>query len=73
MKAFLIKYWETKGIQEIDGEIRQDKYFYPGFFLINRDVFFEKDKAIEFAEKKRTKKIMSLVKQLEKVEKLKFK
>lgn len=61
-----------KNHQEIDGEIAQVEYFVPGWHKINRDVFFEKEKAIEFAEKKRTKKIMSLVKELEKVEKLKF-
>lgn len=75
MKAYLVKYFETKGIQEIEGDIRQKEYFSSpnsGWHVINRDVFFEKHKAIEKAEAMRVKKIASLKKQIEKLEKLKF-
>lgn len=70
MKAYLIRYWETKGIQEIEGEIKQKEYFSPGFFVIDKDVFFDKDKAIAMAEKKRLQKIESLKKRIEKIQKI---
>ena len=43
-----------------------------GHFYIGKDVFLDKSEAVKTAEKMRKKKIASLRKQIEKLEKLSF-
>lgn len=75
MKAYLVKYCLNSGIKEIEGEIRNGNFKADGYvfsFNIKKDIAFSKDEAIEKAEAIRAKRIVSLKKQIERLEKLKF-
>ena len=80
-KVFITKYALTSGIKEMELEIvksnfsNSQDYVREGswtFFYIGKDVFLDKSEAVKTAEKMRKKKIASLRKQIEKLEKLSF-
>ncbi len=74
--VFVTKYWSTAGIQEIEVEMcdytmcrdfsRYQSYYHKG------DFFYTKDEAIADCENKRRKKLLSLQKQIDKIQKLRF-
>ena len=80
-KVFITKYALTSGIKEMELEIIKSNfanspdYVRDGswtFFYIGKDVFLDKSEALNKAEGMRKKKIASLRKQIEKLEKLSF-
>ncbi len=80
-KVFITRYALTSGIREIEADIHkstfidQDGYVKDGsfsFHYIGRDAFTEKSEALKKAEDMRKKKIASLRKQIDKLEKLSF-
>lgn len=80
-KVFITKYALTSGIREIEADIHkstfnnQNDYVRDGsfsFHYIGKDAFTEKSEALKKAEDMRKKKIASLRKQIEKLEKLSF-
>ena len=80
-KVFITKYALTSGIKEMETEIyksefnNQDYYVRDGsfsFHYIGKDAFTEKSEALKKAEDMRKKKIASLRKQIDKLEKLSF-
>ena len=80
MKGYLVKYALTKGIEEVEiiedecimSEYKKIKGYGWSYFWIGKEVLKDKDKAIQMAENMRTKKIASLKKQIERLEKLNF-
>jgi hypothetical protein len=81
LKVFITKYALTDGIQERDGVLDEDgKYFsvqsrqfgWSDALPKDKDAFDSKDKAIANANKRRDKKIVSLKKQIEKLQQLRF-
>lgn len=78
-KIFVFKYALTKGIIEVDAEIKQgthEKYAKSknqmNIMWPNRDYVHTKEEALKKAEDMRFKKIESLKKQIVKLEKMKF-
>ena len=77
-KVFITKYALTEGIKEIETDIRKNEvgnyeYVLYGnhyFFHIGSDAFTDKSEALKKAEEMRQKKVASLRKQIEKLEKL---
>lgn len=78
-KVFITKYALTKGILEKEAEIRdygyEIAYVKGGFssYSLGKEAFRTREQAMERAEKMRLKKIASLKKQIEALEKMKFK
>lgn len=85
VKVFITKYALTKGIIEkevkisvcegpigVFSEYAKAKDDYAGYFIGN-DAFYELDKAIDKAEKMRDRKILSLKRQITKLEGMSFK
>lgn len=80
-KVFITKYALTEGIKEIETDIRRNevgnyKYVLYGnysCFYIGKDAFTDKSEALKKAEEMKIRKIASLRKQIEKLEKLSFK
>lgn len=80
-KVFITKYALTEGIKEIETDIRKNEvgnyeYVFYGnhyFFYIGKDAFTDKSEALKKAEEMKIRKIASLRKQIEKLEKLSFK
>lgn len=84
MKAFIVKYALTEGIQEVDAEYCSEenqemiKYrIFGGYCNIychkeNGDWCKTKEAAVKVAEKMRIKRIESLKKQIGKLEKMRF-
>lgn len=80
-KVFITKYALTSGVKEVETEIhkstfkdcpdyvRDSAYSFPS---IGKDAFLDKSEALNKAEDMRKKKIVSLRKQIEKLEKLSF-
>lgn len=78
-KIFVFKYALTRGIIEVDAEIKQgthEEYAQVedriGFIWLNRDYVHTKEEALKKAEDMRFKRIESLKKQIVKLEKMKF-
>lgn len=80
-KVFVTKYALTSGIKEIEGEVMKSNWenwpncVKDGVYnlrYIGKDAFLDKSEAIKKAEEMRKKKIISLRKQIEKLEKLTF-
>lgn len=80
-KVFVVRYALSSGISEMETEILKSNfeggrdYVKDGswtFFYIGKDAFLSKEDAIKKAEEMRKKKITSLRKQIEKLEKMKF-
>lgn len=80
-KVFITKYALTSGIKEVETEIHKSTFKdYPNyirdsaysFHYIGKDAFLNKSEALQKAENMRKKKIASLRKQIEKLEKLSF-
>lgn len=80
-KVYITKYALTRGILEIEAEIMKsywDKY--PGYvkdeegkiYYINKDAFTDEDEAILKAEEMRKERIISLYKQIDRLDKLRF-
>lgn len=87
VRVYLTKYALTTCIQVIDAEKEASSYYTPGQFelsaggdlwngwqtyRVGKDFFFSKEAAIEAAEEKRTKKLVSLKKQIAKLEAMTF-
>ncbi len=80
-KVFITKYALTKGILEKEAEIRDYGYEYEIAYVkgefssypLGKEAFRTREQAMERAEKMRLKKIASLKKQIEALEKMKFK
>lgn len=79
-KVYITKYALSKGIEKVDTElyksaISNEYYTREGYncYFIGRDAFTIESQAIDKAEEMRVKKIASLKKQIEKLEKLNFK
>lgn len=80
-KVFITKYALTKGILEKEAEIRDYGYEYEiayvkrefSSYSLGKEAFRTREQAMERAEKMRLKKIASLKKQIEALEKMKFK
>lgn len=80
-KIFITKYALTKGILEKEVEIRDYGYGYEiayakgefSSYSLGKEAFRTREQAMERAEKMRLKKIASLKKQIEALEKMKFK
>lgn len=72
---------KREGIKEIETDVRKNEvgnyeYVFYGnhyFFYIGKDAFTDKSEALKKAEEMRQKKVASLRKQIEKLEKLSFK
>lgn len=77
-KVFITKYALTKGIEEVEMEVRLDTRScygrYNGYISLfyNNEFHLTKEDALRDAEKRRVKKIESLKKQIEKLECLSF-
>lgn len=80
-KVYITKYALTSGIKEVETEIHKstlnDNLNYVrdsaySFHYIGKDAFLDKSEALNKAEDMRKKKIASLRKQIEKLEKLSF-
>lgn len=80
-KVFITKYALTSGIKEVETEIHKSIFKdFPNyirnsayrFHYIGKDAFLNKSEALQKAENMRKKKIASLRKQIEKLEKLSF-
>lgn len=80
-KVFITKYALTKGILEKEAEIRDYGNGYIRAYMkgefssysLGKECFRTREQAMERAEKMRLKKIASLKKQIEALEKMKFK
>ena len=80
MKVWITKYALTKGVIEADGELTSSD----SVSILNRDLslsthwfykgdwFSDKESAIQKAEEMRQKKIASLKKQIEKLDRMRF-
>lgn len=78
-KIFVFKYALTKGIIEVDAEIKQGIYGeftrvknQGNLMYLDKDYVHTKEEALKKAEDMRLKKIESLKKQIVKLEKMKF-
>lgn len=81
-KVFITRYALTSGIKEVETEIyKSDFKNSPNYIIsdnaynchyIGKDAFIDKSEALNKAEDMRKKKIVSLRKQIEKLEKLSF-
>lgn len=82
-KVFITRYALTSGIREVEAEIEKSSSRFgniPDYVTINawtlcyigKDAFLKKEDAIKKAEEMRKRKIASLLKQIEKLEKLIF-
>lgn len=77
MEMWISKYALTAGIEKADGELSDTGYFYrsSGYwpsFKVGRDAHATLEEANASAEAARVKKIKSLKKQIEALEKLQF-
>lgn len=79
-KVYITKYALSTGIEKVDTELYKSAisnryYIREGYncYCIGREAFTIESQAIEKAEEMRVKKIASLKKQIEKLEKLNFK
>lgn len=80
-KVFITKYALTKGIKEIEADIIRSRFENEeyviddsySYFRIGTNAFTDKSEALKKAEEMRIRKIASLRKQIEKLEKLSFK
>lgn len=77
MEMWISKYALTAGIEKADGEIRNSGYFHKSSwpwpsFKVGRDAHATLEEANAAAEAARVKKIKSLKKQIEALEKLQF-
>ena len=80
MKVWITKYALTKGIIEADGELTSSDSVsilsrdlsLPTHWFYKGDWFSDKESAIQKAEEMRQKKIASLKKQIEKLERVRF-
>lgn len=80
-KVFITKYALTEGIKEIEADIirsrfEDEEYVRDGLyscFCIGENAFTDKSEALKKAEEMKIRKIASLRKQIEKLEKLSFK
>ena len=80
-KVFITKYALTEGIKEIETDIIRSRfedreYVRDGlcsYFRIGENAFTDKSEALKKAEEMKIRKIASLRKQIEKLEKLSFK
>lgn len=79
MKVYITKYALSQGIFEVDGEVSElfpdtfDARGYLGYFHGDgKEWHRTRESAIKRAEEMRKKKIASLKKQIEKLEKMKF-
>lgn len=80
-KVFITKYALTTGIKEIEADIirsrfEDEEYVRDGlysYFCIGENAFTDKSEALKKAEEMKIRKIASLRKQIEKLEKLSFK
>lgn len=73
--AYVTKYWETRGIVEAWGYISDGGYFYSKSFDTNfnsENFFLTKEEAIKKVESRRKKKLLSLKKKYDKIEKMTF-
>lgn len=81
-KVYVTKYAISLGIEEIEREIYEVrdydydysyiKYNFHTFLYIGKDAFLDKSEAIKKAEEMKKRKIASLRKQIEKLEKMTF-
>lgn len=80
-KVFITKYALTAGVKEIETDIIRDRFENEeyviddsySYFRIGTNAFTDKSEALKKAEEMRIRKIASLRKQIEKLEKLSFK
>lgn len=76
-KVFITKYALTTGIKEIEADIIrsrfEDREYLCSYFRIGENAFTDKSEALKKAEEMKIRKIASLRKQIEKLEKLSFK
>lgn len=79
-KVYITKYALSTGIEKVDTELYKspidNRYYtkvYYNRYYIGSEAFTVESQAIEKAEEMRVKKIASLKKQIEKLEKLNFK
>jgi hypothetical protein len=80
-KVFITKYALTTGVKEIEADIIRSRfedreYVIDGlcsYFRIGENAFTDKSEALKKAEEMKIRKIASLRKQIEKLEKLSFK
>jgi len=80
-KVFITKYALTKGIKEIEADIIRSRFENEeyviddsySYFRIGTNAFTDKSEALKKAEEMKIRKIASLRKQMEKLEKLSFK
>lgn len=80
-KVFITKYALTAGVKEIETDIIRDRFENEeyviddsySYFRIGTNAFTDKSEALKKAEEMRIRKIASLRKQMEKLEKLSFK
>lgn len=77
MKVYITRWALTEGVIECDGQVRKcggivhsENYLVE--FVLNKDAFLTRKAANQKAEEMRVKKIASLKKQIEKLEKMKF-
>lgn len=80
-KVFITKYALTAGVKEIETDIIRDRFENEeyviddsySYFRIGTNAFTDKSEALKKAEEMKIRKIASLRKQIEKLEKLSFK
>lgn len=79
-KVFITKYALTKGIKEIEADIIRSRFGNEEYviddsysYFLRKDAFTDKSEALKKAEEMKIRKIASLRKQIEKLEKLSFK
>ena len=79
-KVFITKYALTEGIKEIEADIIRSRfedreYVRDGLcsYFLGKNAFTDKSEALKKAEEMKIRKIASLRKQIEKLEKLSFK
>lgn len=79
-KVYITKYAISRGIEEIEREIYEVRYYdysyikydFCTLLYIGKDAFLDKSEAIKKAEEMKKRKIASLRKQIEKLEKMTF-
>lgn len=75
MKVYITRWALTDGVMEREGIINGQHVYVEGLFIrfsIGDDVFLTPEEARQKAEEMRVKKIASLKKKIQKLEKLKF-
>jgi len=75
IKAYVTRYWETRGILEVCGSVSEAGYLHvKGHCMCygNSEFYTSLSDAIKNAEQKKTKKIESLRKKISKLEKMGF-